>query len=241
MVKMVQREKNGDKGDKGDTGANGTNGKDGKDGKDGTNGTNGVDGQDGEDGFSPIITETQTSTGYDISITDKNGTRTISLLNGQDGNANPQIFYWDGSTDSTGLAFWNEVYQAQKERPCIVIHAKVLQGNYVTFSWNYNNNMPTTSFETIEPNVYSRVVSSVNQSSGFDSLSVYWFLLYFTITNDVVTKINTNSSASKVNFLSTTRDYNQVYTPLYNGSPVTKKYVDDSISNAITNAIGGSY
>ena len=41
---------------------------------------------------------------------------TISLLNGQDGNADPQIFYWDGSTDSTGLAFWNEVYQATKRK-----------------------------------------------------------------------------------------------------------------------------
>lgn len=50
-------------------------GKDGKDGKDG----------DGRDGFSPIITETQTVNGYDISITDKNGTNVISLLNGQNG------------------------------------------------------------------------------------------------------------------------------------------------------------
>lgn len=50
-------------------------GKDGKDGKDG----------DGRDGFSPIITETQTVNGYDISITDKNGTNLISLLNGQNG------------------------------------------------------------------------------------------------------------------------------------------------------------
>lgn len=46
---------------------------------------NGADGRDGEDGFSPIITETQTSTGYNISITDKTGTNTISLVNGKDG------------------------------------------------------------------------------------------------------------------------------------------------------------
>ena len=42
-------------------------------------------GADGQDGFSPIITETQTSTGYNISITDKTGTNTISLVNGKDG------------------------------------------------------------------------------------------------------------------------------------------------------------
>lgn len=58
------------------------NGKDGKDGKDGSDG---LPGQAGADGISPTITETQTSSGYDISITDKNGTRVISLLNGSDG------------------------------------------------------------------------------------------------------------------------------------------------------------
>ena len=39
----------------------------------------------GQDGVSPTITETQTSTGYDISITDATGTNVISLLNGEDG------------------------------------------------------------------------------------------------------------------------------------------------------------
>ena len=42
-------------------------------------------GQDGSDGVSPTITETQTSSGYNITITDKNGSRTISLTNGRDG------------------------------------------------------------------------------------------------------------------------------------------------------------
>ena len=59
-----------------------SNGKDGKDGKDGSDG---LPGQAGADAISPTITETQTASGYDISITDKNGTRVISLLNGSDG------------------------------------------------------------------------------------------------------------------------------------------------------------
>lgn len=49
---------------------------DGKDGKDGTV---------GRDGVSPVITETKTQNGYDISITDITGTNTISLTNGDDG------------------------------------------------------------------------------------------------------------------------------------------------------------
>ena len=39
----------------------------------------------GEDGFSPIATVTQTSTGATISITDKDGTTTATIVNGKDG------------------------------------------------------------------------------------------------------------------------------------------------------------
>ena len=63
----------------------GKDGQDGEPGKDGQDGQPGEDGQDGLDGVSPILSETQTATGYDITITDGAGTRTISLTNGQDG------------------------------------------------------------------------------------------------------------------------------------------------------------
>ena len=42
-------------------------------------------GADGEDGFSPIIRTIETTDGYDIEITDVNGTRTITILNGKNG------------------------------------------------------------------------------------------------------------------------------------------------------------
>ena len=42
--------------------------------------------KDGADGFSPVATVTQTSTGADISITDKNGTTSASITNGSDAN-----------------------------------------------------------------------------------------------------------------------------------------------------------
>lgn len=94
--------------------------------------------------------------------------------------------------------------------------------------------MPTTTFETTNSNVFSRITSNVLQSTGFSALNIYWFALYFTIANDTVTRININSGTSVASFLSTTDDYNQIYTPLYNGSPANKKYVDDSITNAIS-------
>lgn len=49
------------------------------------NGEDGMPGQDGADGLSPTLSETQTVSGYDINITDVNGTRVISLMNGKDG------------------------------------------------------------------------------------------------------------------------------------------------------------
>ena len=45
----------------------------------------GKDGIVGRDGVSPIITETKTQNGYDITITDITGTNTISLTDGDDG------------------------------------------------------------------------------------------------------------------------------------------------------------
>ena len=51
-----------------------------------TNGSNGVDGTDGVDGFSPIATVTKNRGGSaTISITDKNGTTTATVNDGQDG------------------------------------------------------------------------------------------------------------------------------------------------------------
>lgn len=55
------------------------NGQDGADGKDGK------DGQDGSNGYSPTIRTIETTDGYDLEITDIDGTRTITILNGKDG------------------------------------------------------------------------------------------------------------------------------------------------------------
>ena len=74
----------GAKGERGEKGDAGTPGKDGVNGKDGTNG---VDGKDGADGYSPTATVTGTDTGAVISITDKNGTTTATVKNGENAEA----------------------------------------------------------------------------------------------------------------------------------------------------------
>lgn len=75
----------GDKGDKGDQGEVGPQGAKGDTGAQGPQGIKGDKGDDGTDGFSPIISETATPAGYNITITDRTHTSTISLVNGADG------------------------------------------------------------------------------------------------------------------------------------------------------------
>lgn len=48
-------------------------------------GVNGSSGKDGTNGISPIVSTTQTDTGATISITDVNGEKTITLINGKNG------------------------------------------------------------------------------------------------------------------------------------------------------------
>lgn len=54
-------------------------------GADGQNGSDGSDGADGADGFSPTVTTSKTGKTTTITITDKNGNHTATVLDGNDG------------------------------------------------------------------------------------------------------------------------------------------------------------
>lgn len=60
----------------------------------------GTDGKDGEDGYSPTIDVTKTEVGYNLTITDVNGTKTVEILNGTDGE--------DGYTPVKGVDYFTE-------------------------------------------------------------------------------------------------------------------------------------
>lgn len=69
----------------GTTTAKVSNGAPGPEGPAGQDGAPGKEGAPGEDGFSPIATVTPTENGATVSITDKTGTTTATITNGQDG------------------------------------------------------------------------------------------------------------------------------------------------------------
>lgn len=73
----------------GDDGYSPVKGVDYFDGKDGYTPKKGVDyfdGAKGDDGISPVVNVVELETGYNISVTDKNGTNNITLKHGKDGD-----------------------------------------------------------------------------------------------------------------------------------------------------------
>ena len=54
-----------------------------------------------------------------------------------------------------------------------------------------------------------------------------WYNSEYTYTN--ITRVSRTAQINNAKFLSTDVNYTTPYTPLYNGSPATKKYVDDTI------------
>ena len=63
------------------------------------NGNVEVIGNKGDDGFSPTISVSNIDGGYKISLTDKNSTKTINVMNGKDGDT-----YVLTDTDKTDIA-----------------------------------------------------------------------------------------------------------------------------------------
>lgn len=64
---------------------NGKNGENGVNGEDGQPGKNGIDGTNGENGFSPIVAIKSIDGGTKVNITDKDGVKEFTVLNGKDG------------------------------------------------------------------------------------------------------------------------------------------------------------
>ena len=160
----------GDKGDKGDQGEQviqgiqGIQGEPGKDGKDGTNGTNG---KDGADGFSPTATVTQTSTGADISITDKNGTTNAHIENGSDAMTDTETVTVSAYTDQVPIStdVDGNIYGLGKSKK-LASDGTVADGNYYVTGF-----IPATKGDVI------RILSS---SAAFSYLPAHAIVFYKT-------------------------------------------------------------
>lgn len=154
----------------------------------------------------------------------------------------PQVFYWDGKINQTGLDFWNNVMQINDTTDVLVavIGKSMSDMNHLELikvpKNSIRTNKQTDYFNYI---VYNNVDVFTHSNSIYSIYSTY---LQFTIENDIITGISKPTArVLSIPFLGTNVDYSTPYEPQYPGSPATKKYVDDSITTNITNVLNESY
>lgn len=90
----------GPQGPEGPAGQDGAPGRDGQDGKDGADGKDGKDGADGADGYSPTASVSKSGKVSTLTVTDKNGTTSVQINDGEDGTGADIIDDTAGSGDT---------------------------------------------------------------------------------------------------------------------------------------------
>ena len=132
------------------------------------------------------------------------------------GEWNTKTFYLSGTSDLTNAQAAYDWYNAGKN-PIIV------DQTYWTCicAWNLGN----SNYLFFVPS-WALAWTSWNRYT-----TVYALLIRFTIANWNVTAITqTSFGIAWMDYLEPWVDYTTPYTPEYDGSPATKKYVDDSVS-----------
>ena len=158
-----------------------------------------------------------------------------------DMGVSPQVYYWDStSTQEEKVEFWNTVVNATKDTPVIV------------YSHISNSDSSYSSYVYFKKNIFTNQMTQYTFSFTSHSLDVsdkvnctqhreWRTVVQLTLNNTTVTNVGKWTYNDTIDYLRIDYDYSTPYVPQYPGSPATKKYVDDSIANAITDAMGGEY
>lgn len=157
----------------------------------------------------------------------------------------PDFYFLNKSPGSTAIAtsgecfdFWRSLYDPTNNKPFIVTYQWKVGTDITNYTWyfqnhNFTNNTTYTA--------YSDRTGEVIRQSNNTQIGIGEATIKLTIENNEVVQIEQHAGTSYLYFLETGVNYSRVYTPESNGSPATKKYVDDSIVNNITNVLGGEY
>ena len=124
-----------------------------------------------------------------------------------------KVFTLANTSDTTNAQAAYDWYKAGKM--AVILYS----GNYYFFKWTWANS----------------VYFAVNEYTPLDNTNVT-SLVQKTLTlglswTTVTTISSRNMSMTGYNVLKTGKDYSTPYTPQYDGSPATKKYVDDSVAD----------
>ena len=145
-------------------------------------------------------------------LTTQSSTSALSANQGYvlNGNVNTKTFYLSSTSDLTTAQAAYDWYRAGKT-PIIVLYNQT----YV-FSWKVSENISFIKAKT----------SITNNPNESYTQRVNEYLLFVVNSSYHVTMIN-ETTGGEVRVLVTDRDYSTPYTPVYDWSPATKKYVDD--------------
>lgn len=128
---------------------------------------------------------------------------------------NTKTFYLSSTSDlTTAQAIYD--WHAAGKNPIVVYDDKSYTLSVVTSWW--------ITFESAE--VLWDVVSNEHTRIGRKTIVL-------SVTSWSVTSISTQWRTTITNVLATNQDYSSPYVPQYNGSPATKKYVDDSVADVV--------
>lgn len=243
----------GEKGDKGDTGLTGPAGPRGEQGVPGTNGSNGRDGYVQYTAGDNITIENNVISASGGLAKEKVPTYTLeaTTLAPLGGKAN------FNATDLTTLGeIFTDAYTNNYEIINILFNASVqytttkvqvlLMPSYkVPGSSSIGVFKITDKPTTYKFDYFANTSGTPNYSTSEYSIIFGWLNITMSWSDNICTVSfaqfsNTASAIPTTNGVLT--KYNATsFTPTANYHPATKKYVDDSIASAITDALGGSY
>lgn len=151
-----------------------------------------------------------------------------------------QVFVWDGAVDSTGVKFWNDVIKATSETSAIIYNPYENDTNILASSAFITKGSvsPTKTIYRLSFTPYNMTTEDKNYLSKYQ---LWRNVVVLRLTNGVVTSVDKGTYNSTIEYLKPGVNYLKPYVPEYDGSPATKKYVDDEISAKITQVLGGSY
>lgn len=214
---------------KGDTGPQGPAG------ATGPQGNPGVPGPAGQDGFSPIANVSKTGHTATISITDSNGTTTADVYDGENLGIHihflkdyPNRVGYDPETDPDNLAVAQDIYNdVCAEYPFIAI-LQIDDGLFIR-NTILNPSPDNSEGRAVFTGSYK---TELGYASGYDmdssKYSEFHYVIAMTASSlSEVDQLTFNKSNTTHHILETNIDYDGEYTPQYDGSPATKKYVDD--------------
>lgn len=125
--------------------------------------------------------------------------------------SNTKTFYLSSTSDLTTAQSAYDWYVAGKN-PIVILSGE----NYIYESSS------STQFKLKKLRTEAGTSGSITQ--------IRQYFMTFTLSSWTVTAVSSGTYSTITSVLSTTVNYSPSYTPTYDGSPATKKYVDDSVS-----------